>query len=104
MLTNTATDLAKNFQLPTQMSRGRSSSPRQSKGMDMDVDNRSSEGKSDSKVIIVNNLTRNVVEAHLKMIFGSYGEVVKVDLPLYGNCALTNFFRNFSGSTHFPLE
>ena len=65
-----------------------SRSPRQSKDVDMDVDNHSTERKSNSKVIIVNNLTRNVVESHLKMIFGFYGEVIKIDLPLYGKCAL----------------
>ena len=54
----------------------------------MDVDKRSPEHKSVPKVIIVNNLTRNVVESHLKIIFSFYGEIVKIDLPLYGKCAL----------------
>jgi len=70
------------------MSRGRSSSPRQSRDVDMDVDNHSPEHKPDPKVIIVNNLTRNVVESHLKIIFSFYGEIVKIDLPLYGKCGL----------------
>jgi RNA-binding protein with serine-rich domain 1 len=63
-----------------------SSSPHQSRDVDMDVDNHPPEHKSDSKVVIVNNLTRNVVESHLRIIFGFYGEVVKIDLPLYGKC------------------
>ncbi|KAI0375544.1 hypothetical protein BV20DRAFT_933281, partial [Pilatotrama ljubarskyi] len=37
-----------------------------------------------AKVVIVTNLTRNVVESHLQTIFGFYGELVKIDLPLYG--------------------
>ena len=69
------------------MSRGRSSSPRQDKDTDMDVDSRPLDRKLDSKVIIVNNLTRNVVESHIRMIFGFYGQIVKIDLPLYGKCA-----------------
>ncbi|KIJ56699.1 hypothetical protein M422DRAFT_149663, partial [Sphaerobolus stellatus SS14] len=42
------------------------------------------EGKGTLKVIVVKNLTRNVVEAHLRKVFGFYGEIKKVDLPLYG--------------------
>ncbi|KIK65506.1 hypothetical protein GYMLUDRAFT_158869, partial [Collybiopsis luxurians FD-317 M1] len=38
----------------------------------------------DAKVIIVNNLTRNVVEAHLRTVFGFYGQIMKLDLPLFG--------------------
>ena len=41
----------------------------------------------DSKVVIVTNLTRNVVQEHLQTIFGFYGEIVKLDLPLFGKCA-----------------
>ncbi|KAI0268358.1 hypothetical protein BC834DRAFT_787246, partial [Gloeopeniophorella convolvens] len=37
----------------------------------------------DTKVVLINNLTRNVVEAHLQAIFGFYGEIVKIDLPIY---------------------
>jgi len=73
------------------MSRGRSGSPLQSRDVEMDVDNHIPEHKSDLKVIIVNNLTRNVVESHLKIIFSFYGEVVKIDLPLYGKCGLHVF-------------
>lgn len=73
------------------MSRGRSGSPRQAKDTDMDVDSRPLDRKLDSKVIIVNNLTRNVVESHVRMIFSFYGQVVKVDLPLYGKCACSIF-------------
>ena len=70
------------------MSRGRSTSPLQTKDVDMDIDDRSPEHKLIPKVIIVNNLTRNVVESHLKIIFSFYGEIVKIDLPLYGKCTL----------------
>ncbi|KAJ3981540.1 hypothetical protein F5890DRAFT_1417479, partial [Lentinula detonsa] len=37
----------------------------------------------DAKVIIINNLTRNIVETHLRTVFGFYGQIVKLDLPLY---------------------
>ncbi|EPQ59386.1 hypothetical protein GLOTRDRAFT_33824 [Gloeophyllum trabeum ATCC 11539] len=40
--------------------------------------------KPHARVVVVTNLTRNVVEAHLKTIFGFYGEITKVDLPLFG--------------------
>ena len=46
--------------------------------------------KSEAKVIIVTNLTRNVVEAHLNIIFGFYGQITKIDLPLYGKCESIN--------------
>ncbi|KAF8639700.1 hypothetical protein AX17_000962 [Amanita inopinata Kibby_2008] len=68
------------------------SPPRSPNGddVDMDVDKNASAAtkpavdKSDVKVVIVNNLTRNVVESHLQTIFGFYGHVQKVDLPLFG--------------------
>ncbi|KAG5221191.1 RNA-binding protein with serine-rich domain [Salix suchowensis] len=40
--------------------------------------------KPNAKVVIVTNLTRNVVKAHLQVIFGVYGDVAKIDLPVYG--------------------
>ncbi|KAI0307252.1 hypothetical protein B0F90DRAFT_1665505 [Multifurca ochricompacta] len=61
--------------------RGRSSSPR-TRDVDVDMDKPSDE-KPDAKVVLITNLTRNVVEAHLQAIFGFYGEVVKIDLPTY---------------------
>ncbi|KAI9512264.1 hypothetical protein F5148DRAFT_965424, partial [Russula earlei] len=61
--------------------RGRSASS-QSRDVDVDVEKPLDE-KSDAKVIVVANLTRNVVVAHLQSIFGFYGEVVKIDLPTY---------------------
>ncbi|KIY45846.1 hypothetical protein FISHEDRAFT_23643, partial [Fistulina hepatica ATCC 64428] len=36
------------------------------------------------RVVIVNNLSKNVVEAHLRTIFSFYGTITKVDLPVYG--------------------
>ena len=74
------------------MSRGRSSSPRQ-KDVDVDMDVHLPQQKRDAKVIIVNNLTRNVVESHLKIIFGFYGQITKVDLPLYGKCELSQLLH-----------
>ena len=45
--------------------------------------------KPHAKVVVVTNLTRNVVEAHLQTIFNFYGEITKIDLPLFGKCTLT---------------
>jgi hypothetical protein len=44
------------------------------------------QGLDNSKVVVITNLTRNVVETHLKTIFSFYGEITKVDLPLYVKC------------------
>ena len=66
--------------------RGRSQSPRQLNDGDVDMGNGNFEKKEDCKVVTVANLTRNVVEAHLRMIFGFYGDIVKIELPLFGHC------------------
>ncbi|PIL37060.1 hypothetical protein GSI_00752 [Ganoderma sinense ZZ0214-1] len=63
--------------------RGRSLSPRPLRDEDVDMDG-SPPANSNAKVVIVTNLTRNVMEPHLQAIFGFYGEIVKVDLPVYG--------------------
>jgi hypothetical protein len=39
-----------------------------------------------SKVVIVSNLSRNIVEIHLRHIFSNYGDIRKVDLPLHHKC------------------
>ena len=70
----------------TMSTRGRSASP-QSREMDVDMDKPASDSKPEPKVVVITNLTRNVVEAHLRVIFGFYGEVVKIDLPMYAKCA-----------------
>jgi len=82
--------------MPT-LERSLSRSPRRTPNDDgdMDVDKNTSPPhkplnnvKSDMKVVIVTNLTRNVVESHLQTIFGFYGQIAKVDLPLFGKCKL----------------
>ena len=65
------------------MSRGRSLSPR---SVDMDVDTRSPADRPDARVVIITNLTRNVVESHLKTIFGFYGHITKIDPPTFVKC------------------
>jgi RNA-binding protein with serine-rich domain 1 len=72
--------------------RGRSPSPRAAQDGDVEMGNASPKNpdKSEAKVIIVTNLTRNVVEAHLNIIFGFYGQITKIDLPLYGKCKSFN--------------
>jgi hypothetical protein len=72
--------------------RGRSTSPRAQDG-DVDMENNGGAApvaaageKVDAKVVIVTNLTRNVVWSHLQAIFGLYGEITKIDLPLFGKC------------------
>ncbi|KAK4686927.1 RNA-binding protein with serine-rich domain 1, partial [Tremellales sp. Uapishka_1] len=58
------------------MSRSRSRSPLLSKEMN---------GHSDTgfKVIVVSGLSKNVMKGHLDEIFGEYGQVTGVDLPLF---------------------
>ena len=74
--------------------RGRSASPEQ-RDVDVDMD-KQSEDKPDAKAIAITNLTRNVVEAHLQSVFGFYGEVVKIDLPIYVKCV-------YNMAPFFPL-
>jgi RNA-binding protein with serine-rich domain 1 len=72
--------------------RGRSPSPRSSRNVqDADVDMDAAKDPRDAKVIIVTNLTRNVAESHLKTVFGFYGEILKVDLPVYVKCKSSKF-------------
>ncbi|KAI9574906.1 hypothetical protein HD554DRAFT_2034821 [Boletus coccyginus] len=61
--------------------RGRSRSPKPLHEADVDMDH--SDDKKDAKVVVVNGLSRNVAHTHLQTIFGFYGEIVKIDLPLY---------------------
>ncbi|KAI0638086.1 hypothetical protein C8Q77DRAFT_1089259 [Trametes polyzona] len=67
-------------------SRGRSLSPRPLRDEDVDMDrgSRSPPRNPKAKVVVVTNLTRNVVESHLHSIFGFYGDLVRVDLPVFG--------------------
>lgn len=67
------------------MSRGRSTSPHPLHDVEVDMDTDKVE-KPHAKVVIVTNLSRNVVESHLQTIFGFYGEISKIDLPLFGKC------------------
>ena len=67
--------------------RERSASP-QPRDVDVDMDKQSEDKlDADAKVVVITNLTRNVVEPHLQSVFGFYGEVVKIDLPIYVKCA-----------------
>jgi RNA-binding protein with serine-rich domain 1 len=45
----------------------------------------SPDGKS-WRVIVVSGLTRNVHKVHLQEIFGTYGKVTGVDLPVFRQC------------------
>lgn len=68
----------------TMSTRGRSTSPHPLHDADVDMD--TSDDKSHAKVVIITNLTRSVVESHLQVIFGFYGEIAKIDLPIYAKC------------------
>jgi RNA-binding protein with serine-rich domain 1 len=68
--------------------RGRSISPRPLNDIDIDMENGGGSEKPGARVVIVTNLTRNVVETHLQTIFGFYGQITKIDLPLFGKCEL----------------
>ncbi|KAL7416378.1 hypothetical protein BDY24DRAFT_326557, partial [Mrakia frigida] len=39
-------------------------------------------------VIVISNLTKNVQKAHLEEIFGQYGEITGIDLPLFRKTGL----------------
>ena len=67
--------------------RGRSTSPHPLRDHDVDMDADNKVDKPHAKVIIITNLTRSVVESHLQTIFSFYGEIIKVNLPLFGKCA-----------------
>ena len=94
------------FDFPTAgMSRGRSESPhRLGNNRDSDEEMRSVSrsslprdrdgAKQGPKVVIVLNLTRNVANAHLRAIFGLYGEIRKIDLPVHTRC--TSFLRGLA--------
>ncbi|TFY81812.1 hypothetical protein EWM64_g2200 [Hericium alpestre] len=62
--------------------RGRSLSPLPPRDVDIDMENGALD-KPDAKVVVVTNLSRNVAETHLQTIFGFYGKIIKVDLPVY---------------------
>lgn len=66
--------------------RGRSISPRPLHDDDVNMSDVDRRDTVIAKVVVVTNLTRNVVESHLRTIFGFYGEITKVDLPLFGKC------------------
>lgn len=70
--------------------RGRSRSPKPLHEADVDMDH--SDDKKDAKVVVVNGLSRNVAHTHLQTIFGFYGEIVKIDLPLYTKCMVDSSF------------
>ena len=67
--------------------RGRSLSPRDRGGSDIEMRNASRTPEPRDtfgpKVVVISNLTKNVLVPHLKSIFGFYGDIRKVDLPTY---------------------
>ncbi|PBL02269.1 hypothetical protein ARMGADRAFT_1071752 [Armillaria gallica] len=66
-------------------SRGRSTSPKPLQDRDRDASmSPPVSPNANAKVVIVTHLTRNVVESHLQTIFGFYGHITKIDLPLFG--------------------
>src|SRR5882757_6706056 len=97
--------------------RGRSTSPHPLRDEDVEMDTSSNNNnnnekmdlgdsngviKPDIKVVVVTNLTRNVVQEHLQTIFGFYGEIVKLDLPLFGKCLFSSFLNN--GKSSFTIS
>lgn len=68
--------------------RGRSISPKPLQDADVDMENGGNDDKK-CKVVVVNGLSRNVVQAHLQTIFAFYGEIVKIDLPLFLKCKIS---------------
>lgn len=76
---------------PTSDAEMRSLSP--SSGADKrDAERENGTGKPGSHVVIVSNLSKNIVEVHLRGIFSNYGDIRKLDLPLHSKCK------------HYPLS
>jgi len=76
----------KNWGVSSTMStRGRSISPKPLQDADVDMENGGNDDRK-CKVVVVNGLSRNVVQAHLQSIFAFYGDIVKIDLPLFLKC------------------
>jgi RNA-binding protein with serine-rich domain 1 len=53
---------------------------------------RHSRGPQSSK-IVVEKLTKNVDEAHLREIFGSYGQIESLDMPMNRQCTSWHFSK-----------
>jgi hypothetical protein len=82
--------------------RGRSKSPRPIQEVDVDMENPkpTSQEKPEAKVVIVTNLTRNVDQSHLNIVFGVYGQITKIDLPIFGKCKGKHNPRKYPLYTH----
>ncbi|GFZ43354.1 hypothetical protein JCM24511_01074 [Saitozyma sp. JCM 24511] len=68
------------------MSRSRSRSPRKDAlngTTDIDAPSAGGGGSGPHRVIVVSGLTKNVQKGHLEEIFGEYGKVTGLDLPLF---------------------
>jgi len=52
---------------------------------------------------VVEKLTKNVHESHLREIFGSYGEIKDVDLPLNKQCRSPSTFSYIFPALLAPL-
>lgn len=72
--------------------RGRSISPKPLQDADVDMENGGNDDKK-CKVVVINGLSRNVVQAHLQTIFAFYGEIVKIDLPLFLKCKILDNYH-----------
>ena len=49
-------------------------------------------GPGEFRVVVVSGLTKNVHRGHLEEIFGVYGRVTGVDLPLFRVCKSITYF------------
>lgn len=62
--------------------------------------NSSSSGNNNGsfRVIVVQGLSRNVLGSHLREIFGTYGRVTGLDLPIFKVC---EYFADVQGESVF---
>ena len=66
--------------------------------MDIDVDGAEKEETEEGyKVVVVSGLTKNVHQGHLREIFGVYGKIVGLDLPLFKVCKCDNLVSGQAG-------
>ena len=56
------------------------------------------------KVVVVSGLTKNVHRGHLEEIFGEYGKIVGLDLPLFKVCEWASARGKEGGSSGSRVE
>jgi RNA-binding protein with serine-rich domain 1 len=76
-----------------------STKPVESDDVEMKVEGGTSEAEDKGfKVVVVSGLTKNVHKGHLEEVFGEYGKITGLDLPLFKVCKSPFFAFSFAVS------